>query len=198
MKDQIFNSKAKAAILAVLMFFTSSIPAGVFAGSNTAVTADIQVTYKVEGNAETAGGDRVILTADDPSSPMPGGTDGGKKTITMRDEGTYSFGSIHYKEPGVHWYTVTRELTKKKGVTKDRSAYRVKVVALNDGRGYVLVFKEGSDEKSELTYVDRVAPETGDTGRVLIYGIMMFSAAALLAASAVLRIRNKRKEVRNV
>ena len=128
---------------------------------------------------------------------MPGGTEDGKKTITLRDEGTYSFGDIHYDEPGVHWYTITRELTKKKGVTKDGSVYRAKVVALNDGHGYVLVYKEGSDEKSELTYVDRVAPETGDTGRVLICGIMMFSAAALLAVFAVFRIKNKRRESEN-
>ena len=174
MKDQKFKITAAAALLlAALIFFTSGAAAGVFAGTNIPVTVDITVTYTVEGNAETAGGDRVTLTADDPSSPMPGGTEDGKKTITLRDEGTYSFGDIHYDEPGVHWYTITRELTKKKGVTKDGSVYRAKVVALNDGHGYVLVYKEGSDEKSELTYVDRVAPETGDTGRTAVYCILL-------------------------
>lgn len=198
MKDQRFKITAAAALLlAALIFFTSGAPAGVFAGTNIPVTVDITVTYTVEGNAETAGGDRVTLTADDPSSPMPGGTEDGKKTITLRDEGTYSFGDIHYDEPGVHWYTITRELTKKKGVTKDGSVYRAKVVALNDGHGYVLVYKEGSDEKSELTYVDRVAPETGDTGRTAVYCILLLSAAAALAASAVIRIRNKRREAEN-
>lgn len=198
MKDQKFKTTAAAALLlAALIFFTSGAPAGVFAGTNIPVTVDITVTYTVEGNAETAGGDRVTLTADDPSSPMPGGAEDGKKTITLRDEGTYSFGDIHYDEPGVHWYTVTRELTKKKGVTKDGSVYRVKVAALNDGHGYVLVYKEGSDEKNELTYVDRTAPETGDTARAAVCCIMMLSAAAALAAAAAIRIRNKRREAEN-
>ena len=72
MKDQKFKITAAAALLlAALIFFTSGAAAGVFAGTNIPVTVDITVTYTVEGNAETAGGDRVTLTADDPSSPMP-------------------------------------------------------------------------------------------------------------------------------
>ena len=38
-------------------------------------------------------------------------------------------------------------LIDKKGVVKDTSIYRAKVIALNDGHGYVLVYKNGSDEK---------------------------------------------------
>ena len=194
MKDHIYKTIATAGLLlAVLMLFTSYIPLRAYAGTNIPVTIDIPVTYIVKGNAKTAGGDTVTLTADDPSSPMPGGTEGGKKTVTIRDEGTYSFGDIHYEKPGVHWYTVTRILTEKKGVTKEDSVYKAKVIALNDGHGYVLVYKEGSDKKSELVYTDRVAPDTGDSSRVLVYCGMMLAAAASLGIFAAFRIRSGKK-----
>jgi len=194
MKDHIYKTIATAGLLlAVLMLFTSYTPLRAYAGTNIPVTIDIPVTYIVKGNAKTAGGDTVTLTADDPSSPMPGGTEGGKKTITIRDEGTYSFGDIHYEKPGVHWYTVTRILTEKKGVTKEDSVYKAKVIALNDGHGYVLVYKEGSDKKSELVYTDRVAPDTGDSSRVLVYCGMMLAAAASLGIFAAFRIRSGKK-----
>ena len=198
MKDHIYKITAMAAVLlTVLVIITCFIPAHVYAGSNVPVTTDIPVTYIVNGNEKTAGGDVVTLTADDPRSPMPGGTEAGKKTITIRREGTYSFGDIRYEEPGVHWYTVTRNVTKKKGVIKDDSVYKAKVIALNDGHGYVLVYKKGSDKKSELVYVDKVAPATGDTAGVLIHCGMAFAAAATLTILAAYRIKNKRKEAQN-
>lgn len=198
MKDHLYKTKAiAAAFLAALILFTSCMPAKVFAGSNIPVIVDITVTYIVNGNAEIAGGDTVTLTADDPSSPMPGGTEGGKKTITVKDEGTYSFGDIRFDKPGVHWYTVTRELTKRKGVTKDGTVYKAKVIALNDGHGYVLAYKEGSDEKSELVYEDQVAPATGDTGRMLDCLIILIASAVSFAVLAVFRAINRRREVQN-
>ena len=198
MKDHIFKTRAiAAAFLAALMLFTSFVPDKVFAGSNIPVIVDIPVTYIVNGNAEIAGGDMVTLTADDPSSPMPGGTEAGKKTITIKNEGTYSFGDIRFDKPGVHWYTIKRDLTKKKGVTKDGSVYKAKVIALNDGHGYVLVYKEGSDEKSELVYEDKVAPATGDVNKVLGYLVILIASAASLAVLAVFRVITKRREVQN-
>ena len=198
MKDHIFKTRAiAAAFLAALMLFTSFVPVKVFAGSNIPVIVDIPVTYIVNGNAEIAGGDMVTLTADDPSSPMPGGTEACKKTITIKNEGTYSFGDIRFDKPGVHWYTIKRDLTKKKGVTKDGSVYKAKVIALNDGHGYVLVYKEGSDEKSELVYEDKVAPATGDVNKVLGYLVILIASAASLAVLAVFRVITKRREVQN-
>ena len=198
MKDHVFKTRAiAAAFLAALMILTLYIPAKVYAGSNVPVIVDIPVTYIVNGNEEIAGGDMVTLTADDPSSPMPGGTEAGKKTITIKNEGTYSFGDIRFDKPGVHWYTVTRELTRKKGVTKDGAVYRAKVIALNDGHGYVLAYKDGSDEKSELVYEDKVAPATGDVSKVMGYLVILIASAVSLTVLAVFRVFNKRRKVQN-
>jgi len=176
------KSAAAGMLLAVLITIAASLPLPVFAGENVPVTIDIRVTYIVNGNAKTAGGDRFSLTADEPGTPMPDGKTGGTKTITIRDEGSYSFGDILYERPDVYWYTITRETTDKRGVVKDEPVYKAKVIALNDGHGYVLVYEEGSDEKTELIYTDRVAPETGDRSTITLYSVIMLAAASAFAA----------------
>lgn len=197
MNNQI-NKKAKMAeaLLGVLILFAVMLPVTVCAGSNVPVTIDISVAYIVEGNAKIAGGDKFTLTADDPGAPMPEGTVDGKKTITIRDEGSFSFGDMRFETPEVYWYTITREVTKKKGVVKDDSIYRAKVAALNDGHGYVLVYKKGGNEKQELIYMDRVAPDTGDK-RTVIYYCMAFTAAAALTAFAVADRIHRRRAAHN-
>ena len=82
---------------------------------------------------------------------------------------------------------ITRDVKEKKGVTKDDSVYRAKVIALNDGHGYVLVYREGSDEKQELVYKDRVAPDTGDSAEFVAYAVVLAAAACALAVLAAVR-----------
>ncbi len=187
-------SKIAGIILTAFILFSAVIPAPSFAGENIPVTIDIPVTYIVNGNDEIAGGDEFTLIPDDPRAPMPEGALEGKKTITIGKEGSYSFGSIRFERPEVWWYTVTRDITEKKGVTKDDSIYRVKVIALNDGHGYVLVYPDGSDEKHELIYEDRVAPETGDNNSLIIYAGLAFSAAAALVLLEAAGKKNRKKE----
>ena len=184
-------------LLTAFMFVMALLPAPVLAEGNVPVTVDIKVTYKVEGNTGAAGGGRFTLTADDAVAPMPEGSAGGKRTITIPDEGSYSFGDIRFERPEVFWYTITREASDKKGVVKDTSIYRAKVIALNDGHGYVLVYKNGSDEKHELVYTDRVTPATGDNNMIIIYsGVAAVAAAALVLFAAAVR-RNRKEEVQS-
>ena len=197
MKKQKYRIAAAAgAVISALLIASASLPACVFAEENIPVTVDVNITYIVEGNVNTAGGDSFTLTADDPQAPMPEGSAGGKKTITIRDEGSFSFGSIYYDRPEIWWYTITRETTKKKGVTKDDTTYRVKVIALNDGHGYVLAYRDDSDDKAEIIYTDRVAPATGDTN-TLVYPAAVFAAAAaaLLLTAIMRRRRNLSKKM---
>ncbi len=194
MNNQMFRrTVVTGVLLAVVMLLQAALPEQAFAGENVPVKTDISVTYIVNGNAESAGGDVFTLTADEPGTPMPGGKAGGSKSITIGKEGTYSFGEICYDRPDVYWYTITRDATEKKGVKKDDSVYRAKVIALNDGHGYVLVYKKGNKEKEELVYTDQTAPETGDGNRLLIYSAMALAAAAVLAVLATVRRNNERK-----
>ena len=184
-------------LLTAFMLITTLLPVPVFAEGNIPVTVDIKVTYEVEGNAGAAGGDRFTLTADDYSAPMPEGTSGGKRTITIRDEGSYSFGDIRFERPEVFWYTIAREASDKKGVIKDTSVYRAKVIALNDGHGYVLVYKNGSSEKQELVYMDRVTPATGDNNRIIFYSGVTTAAAVLFVLFAAAVRKSRKKEVQS-
>lgn len=184
-------------LLAALIVISAFLPVRVFAGENIPVTVDIKITYIVDGNAGKAGGDRFTLTADDPGAPMPAGTVDGKKTITVKEEGSYGFGDIRFESPEVFWYTITREVTEKKGVVKDSPVYRAKVIALNNGHGYVLIYKNGSSEKTESVYKDRVSPVTGDDSVIIIYAGMMAAAAAALTVFAAAGRRNRKKEVQS-
>ena len=174
-------------LLAALFLSFAVIPARVFAGANVPVDIDIPIKYAVNGNAPTAGGDTFTLAPDDPENPMPDGTSGGSKTVTINDEGSYSFGNIHFDRPEVCWYTITRNMEEQAGVKKDDSVYRAKVIALNDGRGYVLVYRKGSDEKHELIYTDQVAPDTGDVNDLYICMFLLLTAAAAFTILAAVR-----------
>ena len=193
MKRKTHIIKILAGLLMPLNILICAVfPLIAFASENVPVTIDIPLTYIVRGNDKEAGGDCVTLTPDDPAAPMPADSSGGKKTIKISGEGSYSFGQIYYDRPEVWWYTITREVTQKKGVTKDDTVYKAKVIALNDGHGYVLVFREGSDEKQELIYEDRVAPDTGDTSDIASYAVIMAAAACALIIFAVIRIKTKK------
>ena len=187
MKREIIISRLLRVLLVPGLMLILAAPATAFARENIPVSIDIPVTYIVSGNDKTAGGDTFTLTPDDPAAPMPPESEGGKKSIKISGEGTYSFGEIYYDRPEIWWYTITRDVTAKKGVTKDDSVYRAKVIALNDGHGYVLVYREGSDEKQELVYKDRVAPDTGDSAEFVAYAVVLAAAACSLAVLAAVR-----------
>ena len=187
MKREIIISRLLRALLVPGLMLILAAPATAFARENIPVSIDIPVTYIVSGNDRAAGGDTFTLTPDDPAAPMPPESEGGRKSIKISGEGIYSFGEIYYDRPEIWWYTITRDVTEKKGVTKDDSVYRAKVIALNDGHGYVLVYREGSDEKQELVYKDRVAPDTGDSAEFVAYAVVLAAAACALAVLAAVR-----------
>lgn len=187
MKREIIISRLLRVLLVPGLMLILAAPATAFARENIPVSIDIPVTYIVSGNDKTAGGDTFTLTPDDPAAPMPPESEGGRKSIKISGEGTYSFGEIYYDRPEIWWYTITRDVKEKKGVTKDDSVYRAKVIALNDGHGYVLVYREGSDEKQELVYKDRVAPDTGDSAEFVAYAVVLAAAACALAVLAAVR-----------
>jgi hypothetical protein len=187
MKREIIISRLLRVLLVPGLMLILAAPATAFARENIPVSIDIPVTYIVSGNDRMAGGDTFTLTPDDPAAPMPPESEGGKKSIKISGEGTYSFGEIYYDRPEIWWYTITRDVKEKKGVTKDDSVYRAKVIALNDGHGYVLVYREGSDEKQELVYKDRVAPDTGDSAEFVAYAVVLAAAACALAVLAAVR-----------
>ncbi len=65
------------------------------------------------------------LTAQDPANPMPEGSDGGVKTITIIGAGSATFGQWSYAAVGTYVYTVTEKNTDLFGYTYDESVYTI-------------------------------------------------------------------------
>jgi len=185
--------KRLAIAITMALMAVMALSSTVFAGVNIPVDIDIPITYIVHGNDRVAGGDTFILTPDDPEAPMPEDAVDGEASIKITREGNYSFGTIHYDRPEVWWYTVSRDVTKKKGVMKDNTVFRVKVIALYDGHGYINVFAKGSDKKCELVYIDKVSPKTGDNN-TLIYAGTAFAALAVILGFVAIKKRGNKKE----
>lgn len=183
--------KMLVAVIAAVMMLIAMLPSAVFASENVPVTIEIPVTYEVNGNVSRAGGGTFTLTSEDSASPMPKDAKDGNAVLTIENEGTYNFGEITYTTPGEYWYKVTRDAKTSKGATIDSSEFRVKVIALNDGHGSILAYRNGSDKKSELIYRDQVTPKTGDTNNRIIYLAMAGGIAATIALFVLIRHRAK-------
>jgi len=193
MKKNSITKTVMGILVTAFVFAGAAVPSAAFASENVPVTVGIPITYIVHGNDEKAGGDTFVLTADDPEAPMPEGSEQGRLTLDISREGTYSFGEISYDRPEVWWYTVSRETSGKKGVSKDDAVFRVKVIALNDGHGYVLVYRDGSEKKVELVYEDRVAPETGDASMLICWGAGFAASGSILVLVLRAYIKKRRQ-----
>ena len=68
-------------------------------------------------------------------APMPEGSDGPVKEITIKGAGKANFGLIHYTEPGEYKYTISEIITDKTGWTYDRTIYILTVTATQPSRG---------------------------------------------------------------
>lgn len=136
--------------------------------SGNAVT--IGGKYEVEGSLHN-GSFTFVLTADDPSFPMPEGSLNGVKKVSIGPNSSFSFGDIMFKTRGKYNYTVSREVTKSKNMTYDTSTYKVQVSVFNDGTVASVIIKDGSSGKvDQIKYSDKYVNDTSsddkDTDKV--------------------------------
>lgn len=123
-------------------------------------TADITVRYVLNEapGKPTPEECNFTLKAAAKNTPMPDNKIGGKKSITLSNPGTASFGTIKYSVPDVYAYKVTRSISPKssKSIKKDTSEYDVLVLALSDGTSKIITKKVGEDGKSDLVFTDTI------------------------------------------
>jgi pilin isopeptide linkage protein len=124
-----------------------------------------------------------VLKADSPICPMPDGSIGGVRTVSIYGTGTGDFGKIVYYSPGIYSYTCYEVNTGIAGYTYDASIFAMKVVVTeSDGRLSAIrtVSKEGipqaetfvfdnvysgtgiSRQKTENNTAKQTSPKTGD------------------------------------
>lgn len=89
-------------------------------------TGSPSVTKKIKGDKPASSSAfSFTLTRGALTSPMPEGSQNGKKTIRFRGTGSLGFGTIEFKSAGTYTYTVRETQGNEKGYQYDSSVYRI-------------------------------------------------------------------------
>lgn len=109
------------------------------------------IAYKqiTGGTPRTASEFIFVLTAKDAANPMPGGSIGLEKQISVMGEGSVQFGGINFTEAGTYIYTVHELNTKVKGYTYDKTVYTV-FYTITQKDGELLVDRVIRDSKANI------------------------------------------------
>lgn len=106
--------------------------------SDPSIMADPPVKKTVSGNPVAARTFNFTLTARDPASPMPEGSVGGVKTISIKGSGEKDFGTWVYTSEGTHYYDIAEVIYSNTSYTYDESVYTITDV-VEDVDGQLIV-----------------------------------------------------------
>lgn len=148
------------------------------------------------------------MEADDPSYPMPEGSENGLCTISIKGAGDVDFPAITYDHVGIYTYTVYETPGKNVKCTYDKTVYHM-VVSVTNNADYtglettvalhvVTVDKETKEEVDEkvdeVKFINRYKfepPATGDNSDLGLW-VTLMTVCAVGAASVL--VVTKRKE----
>jgi pilin isopeptide linkage protein/LPXTG-motif cell wall-anchored protein len=173
--------------------------------TDPALMVDPPVKKTVEGNPLTKGTFTFSLTAQNPAHPMPPGSNGGVKLMTIIGPGEEDFGVWSYTAEGVYIYVVKEVSNKEVGYTYDTAIYTITDTVTDVDGQFVLarVVTNNLDQsvtalsftnkfKSALDTVTSVFPKTGDSATYLFFvAVLATGAGATAVAVAILRRREK-------
>ncbi len=113
-------------------YYTKVVQEGItFAITNKYVipltTDDPPVAKKITGDTPSSPSPFIfVLSAADVSCPMPAGSTGTMKEITIIGSGTSEFGQITFTKPGTYVYAISERSTGVEGYTYDTTVYTVR------------------------------------------------------------------------
>lgn len=91
---------------------------------------------------------------------------GDGKQVACDSLGDFSFGSIHYTEPGTYYYVVTQSKGDNERIQYDESIYYIQVEVKDDGSGqlkaYQTIVKSNGTTKNRIEFVNVYIPEPTD------------------------------------
>ena len=181
-----------ALTLIISMFFALHVYAdtGPAVSMNMPVTAEIKAEHIIKGIKGSKDKYVFVLEAEDPSNPMPEGSEDGCKTVTTSESKDIRFGPISFDYPGAYYYTVSQK--------NNDTTYRVMIGAFNDGTSEMVIWNMDDGGKADrIRFTDqyRTTPKTGDTE---MWMTLMLSICGGLTATAalILMIWIRRKECR--
>lgn len=118
--------------------------------SDPEIMVDPPVQKTVSGNPPRAMTFTFTLTAKDPAFPMPEGSIGGVKTITIEGAGQKDFGTWAYIREGIYHYEISEVIRPSSGYTYDKSVYTITdIVKDNDGQ-LVVTRSVTNEEKKQV------------------------------------------------
>ena len=94
-----------------------------------------------------------VLTAKDESYPMPAGSNGSSKEITIQGAGSEEFGEIVFTQPGKYVYTVSEKNNGVSGYTYDKTVYTI-TYTVEQKNGELSVSRTISNGTSEVSVVE--------------------------------------------
>jgi pilin isopeptide linkage protein len=93
--------------------------------SDPSVMVDPPVVKTVSGNPEKGAAFTFRLTPGNPANPMPAGSVGGVKTVTVTGSGQTDFGTWSYTAKGTYYYAISEDNTGESNYTYDTTVYMI-------------------------------------------------------------------------
>ena len=178
------------------------------------VTVNPPIKKAVEGDGAPADAKFTFTMAAQPARsqlpegmdemPMPEGSDGQVKTVTVKGPGEYEFGEFAIERPGTYVYTMAEVDTGENGWTYDGATYTVTyVVEARDGHlsATTKIERDGKAYSSDTPeFVNsyeggrhkRRVPKTGDPTSPLLPWLTVAGSAALACGLTLSRRRRRR------
>lgn len=159
------------------------------------IGVDPPVSKKITGGTpRRASTFTFLLKAADASCPMPEGSTGTEKTISITGAGTKEFGEIVFTKPGIYTYTISELNSAVKGYTYDKTVYTV-TYTVTEQDGELVIARNISNGHSEVEKIEfankfhTILPQTG----VLWWPVpvLLFAGFAFITAGIVRRRRYK-------
>lgn len=174
--------------VAMTLVITLLFSAICFAGTYTeSVSVDIPVRHETKGSPGSEA-HVFLLAAEDPSNPMPDGSEDGYLEVTTEGDEDIDFGSILFEEPGTYYYDVSEKGTD--------DSYRVMIAALNDGTSDMVIWDRRDGSKTDRIVFKEKRAKSPKTGDMDIRFRLFFASIAVVTALAALltAIQIRRKE----
>ena len=120
---------------------------------------EISGRHVIENNREIKSGRHTFVLTASGDVPMPEGSSGGVKRVTINSNEEFSFGSIVYEKPGSYEYTVSREIVESDELIQEDATYKCKVEVIADMTAVVVFEKIGTEGKpNRIEYRDTYIP----------------------------------------
>ena len=167
------------------------------------VMSNVPVVKTVSGNPSQNATFTFRLVTQDPANPLPSGSVGGIKEVSITGPGTTTFGNWIYEEEGVYYYTVFELNGGVAGYSYDTEVYTITdTVTLVEGQLVLsrVITNSANRQVTSYSFINTYSstvpgPKTGDYLNTGLYtGLLIAGCMAAMGALIFLVVGTRRKE----